>query len=134
MRDDFPSRETPRVFSSLTGGNATHLCKTPHRPDASRVPVRRSSRGPPPPDPVEAHTERGMNVGTQASKVKGKVKWFNTNRGFGFITVEGGRDVFVHYTAVNAPGRPRLREGQTVELEIVQDKKGPRAANVVPLD
>ncbi len=129
MRDAFPDCETPRVFSSLTGGSATHLC-----PHAFRVPVRRSSRGPPPPDSVEAHTERGMNVGTQASKVKGKVKWFNTNRGFGFITVEGGRDVFVHYTAVNAPGRPRLREGQTVELEIVQDKKGPRAANVVPLD
>lgn len=78
--------------------------------------------------------ERGIRVGAQASKMKGKVKWFNTNRGFGFITVEGGRDVFVHYTAVSAPGRPRLREGQTVEFEIVQEKKGPRAVNVVPLD
>jgi cold shock protein len=69
-----------------------------------------------------------------ATRVKGTVKWFNESKGFGFITVEGGPDVFVHYSAIAGSGRRNLREGQQVEFEIVQEAKGPRAANVTPLD
>lgn len=70
-----------------------------------------------------------------ATRVKGTVKWFDEHKGFGFIVVEdGGPDVFVHYSAITGSGRRNLRDGQRVEFEIVQDAKGPRAANVTPLD
>lgn len=69
-----------------------------------------------------------------ATRVKGTVKWFNDGKGYGFIAVEGGPDVFVHYSAITGAGRRSLRDGQQVELEIVQEAKGPRAANVTPLD
>ena len=64
---------------------------------------------------------------------KGKVKWFNAEKGFGFIQVEGGDDVFVHYSAIKAEGFKTLEEGQKVEFEIVQGSRGPQAANVVKL-
>ncbi|MCY3022836.1 MAG: cold-shock protein [Planctomycetota bacterium] len=61
----------------------------------------------------------------------GKVKWFNDQKGFGFIQQDdGGKDVFVHYTAINASGFRTLSEGQVVEFEIVEDAKGPKAHNV----
>jgi len=61
----------------------------------------------------------------------GKVKWFNAAEGFGFIEVEGGDDVFVHYSAIQAEGFKTLEEGQEVEFEIVQGNRGPQAANVI---
>ena len=62
---------------------------------------------------------------------KGKVKWFNDQKGFGFISVEGGgKDVFVHHTAIQSQGFRTLTEGQAIEFDIVEDKKGPKAANV----
>ena len=58
----------------------------------------------------------------------GKVKWFNAEKGFGFIAVEGGGpDVFVHYSAIQADGYRSLEEDQTVEFEITQGQKGPQA-------
>ena len=72
-------------------------------------------------------------MASSAVRVRGTVKWFNENKGFGFITVEGGKDVFVHHTAINVAGRAPLQEGQSVELEVVESPKGPRAANVTPL-
>ncbi len=63
----------------------------------------------------------------------GTVKWFSAETGYGFITPdEGGKDVFVHYSAIQAEGYRSLNEGQKVEYEVVQGQKGPQAANVKP--
>lgn len=64
---------------------------------------------------------------------RGKVKWFNESKGFGFIEQESGEDVFVHFSAIQGEGFKTLKEGQEVEFEITQDAKGARATNVVPL-
>ena len=64
---------------------------------------------------------------------KGKVKWFNSEKGFGFIEREGGNDVFVHFSAINMEGYKSLAEGAEVEFEVVDGAKGPQAANVVKL-
>lgn len=61
---------------------------------------------------------------------KGKVKWFNANKGYGFISQENGEDTFVHYSAIQTPGFKTLDEGQAVEFEITQGPKGPQAVNV----
>lgn len=63
--------------------------------------------------------------------VKGKVKWFNEKKGYGFIERDDGGDVFVHFSAIKGDGFKTLAEGQTVEFEIIQGDKGPQAANVV---
>lgn len=64
----------------------------------------------------------------------GKVKWFDDAKGYGFIEQEGeGADVFVHYSAIQMPGYKTLTEGQLVEYELVDEGRGPRATNVVPL-
>ncbi|HCY9523754.1 TPA: cold shock protein CspA [Staphylococcus aureus] len=64
---------------------------------------------------------------------QGTVKWFNAEKGFGFIEVEGENDVFVHFTAINQDGYKSLEEGQAVEFEVVEGDRGPQAANVVKL-
>lgn len=61
---------------------------------------------------------------------KGKVKWFNDQKGFGFITQDNGTDVFVHYTAISGEGFRTLAEGQEVTFEVVESQKGLQAANV----
>ena len=63
----------------------------------------------------------------------GTVKWFNPEKGFAFIEVEGGNDVFVHFSAITQEGYKSLEEGQAVEFEIVEGDRGPQAANVVKL-
>jgi CspA family cold shock protein len=62
----------------------------------------------------------------------GRVKWFNNSKGFGFIEIEGGKDVFVHFSAIQGSGYRSLEEGQTVEFEVTQGTKGPQASNVKP--
>jgi len=63
----------------------------------------------------------------------GKVKWFNANKGFGFITPEGGgEDLFVHHSEIKTTGYASLDEGQNVNFDVGQGKKGPCATNVVP--
>jgi len=64
---------------------------------------------------------------------QGTVKWFNAEKGFGFIEVEGGNDVFVHFSAIQGDGFKTLDEGQQVEFEVVQGNRGPQAENVVKL-
>ena len=64
---------------------------------------------------------------------KGTVKWFNAEKGYGFITGEDGKDVFVHFSAIQGEGFKSLEEGQAVEYEVQQGARGPQAANVVML-
>jgi CspA family cold shock protein len=61
---------------------------------------------------------------------QGTVKWFNGEKGYGFIAVDGGQDVFVHYSAIQADGYRSLDEGQRVEFEVTQGQKGPQADQV----
>lgn len=62
---------------------------------------------------------------------KGTVKWFNAEKGYGFISRENGEDVFVHFSAITMDGFKTLDEGQEVEFEIVDGEKGPQATNVI---
>ncbi len=64
-------------------------------------------------------------------RVTGTVKWFNDDKGFGFVEREGGPDVFVHHTAVQMEGFKSLKEGQKVTMEVTQGDKGPQAENVI---
>ena len=65
--------------------------------------------------------------------MKGTVKWFNNQKGYGFITPESGDDVFVHHSAIQGDGYKSLEEGQQVEFDVEQGPKGPQAVNVVKL-
>lgn len=64
---------------------------------------------------------------------KGTVKWFNNQKGFGFVSDEQGNDVFVHYSGIQSNGFKSLEEGQEVEFEVIEGQKGPQAVNVVKL-
>jgi cold shock protein len=68
-----------------------------------------------------------------SERITGTVKWFNESKGFGFISREGGEDVFVHFSAITADGFRTLAEGQKVEFSVEQGAKGPQAVNVVGL-
>ena len=77
---------------------------------------------------IKDTNEKGEIVQSMAT---GKVKWFDTKKGFGFIQQEGGADVFVHYSSIGGNGFKNLEEGQTVEFELVDSPKGPKASNVI---
>ena len=64
---------------------------------------------------------------------KGTVKWFNAEKGYGFITGEDGKDVFVHFSAIQTEGFKSLEEGQAVTFDVQQGARGPQAANVVKM-
>ncbi len=68
-----------------------------------------------------------------SNQIAGTVKWFNDEKGFGFIEQENGKDVFVHYSAIAGDGRKTLAEGQKVTMDVTQGQKGPQAENVNPL-
>ncbi len=74
-----------------------------------------------------------LRLGFLSMAQTGTVKWFNAEKGFGFIEVEGGNDVFVHFSAITGDGFKTLDEGQSVEFEIVEGDRGPQASNVVKL-
>ena len=67
-----------------------------------------------------------------SERVGGTVKWFNNDKGYGFIEREGEPDVFVHHSAIQMEGFKSLREGQAVTMEVSQGDKGPQAENVIP--
>ena len=68
-----------------------------------------------------------------SERIMGTVKWFNASKGFGFITRDGGEDVFVHHSAIQSEGYRTLEEGQRVEFEVEPGSKGPKATNVKAL-
>jgi CspA family cold shock protein len=68
-----------------------------------------------------------------SERIVGTVKWFNAEKGYGFISRDGGPDVFVHYSAIQSEGFRKLVEGQKVEFTVEQGPKGPQAANVMPM-
>jgi cold shock protein len=72
----------------------------------------------------------GAAVAEKVKMAQGTVKWFNGDKGYGFIAVEGGPDVFVHFSAITGGGYRSLEEGQKVEFDITQGQKGPQAENV----
>lgn len=65
--------------------------------------------------------------------MNGTVKWFNSEKGFGFITGEDGRDVFAHFSQINVDGFKTLEEGQQVTFEVTQGAKGPQAESITPI-
>jgi CspA family cold shock protein len=71
-----------------------------------------------------------MKGGEQKQMAKGKVKWFSNQKGYGFITRDDGKDVFVHYSAVQGDGYKTLEEGMEVEFDVTQGPKGEQATNV----
>jgi cold shock protein len=76
---------------------------------------------------------RKFKEGSEDKMARGKVKWFNDQKGYGFITPENGKDVFVHHSAIQGDGFKTLQEGQDVEFDIVTGPKGEQASNVVKL-
>ncbi|MBC8236446.1 cold-shock protein [bacterium] len=64
----------------------------------------------------------------------GRVKWFNEKKGYGFVSIDGGEDVFIHYSEIQGDGFRTLYEGQEVQFEVVEGPKGPQATNVVTID
>jgi CspA family cold shock protein len=69
----------------------------------------------------------------ESERITGTVKWFNASKGYGFIERQGGPDIFVHFSAIQAEGYRSLREGQSVEFTVEDGPKGLQAANVVPI-
>ena len=67
-------------------------------------------------------------------RLNGSVKWFNNSKGYGFIALDSGKEVFVHYESIRGTGFKTLDEGERVELSVEEDSKGPRAADVVRLN
>ena len=75
----------------------------------------------------------GAALSEDISMATGTVKWFNAEKGFGFIAPDGGgADVFAHYSAIQTQGYKELNEGQAVEFDVTQGQKGPQAANIRP--
>ncbi len=74
-----------------------------------------------------------LNFWRSLHMAQGTVKWFNAEKGFGFIEVEGGADVFAHFSAIQGEGFKSLDEGQKVEFDVEEGNRGPQAANIVKL-
>ena len=96
-----------------------------------RTDQRLKERPPVTEDLLPKETPSAPEPGT--GRLRGKVKWFNRRKGFGFIIAEDGREIFVHYTGIATEGPKRLKDGQPVEFEIEQTPKGPQAVRVVPM-
>ncbi len=75
-------------------------------------------------------TARGTQIGAPGDRESGQVKWFNANKGFGFITRDNGEDIFVHFRSIRGKGRRILRDGQRVEFAVTESDKGLQAEDV----
>lgn len=91
------------------------------------MPVRKSIR-------TAKQDRKDIQGRDMADREKGKVKWFNNSKGYGFIERESGDDIFVHYSAVKADGYRSLKEGQAVEFSVTTGSKGLQAEEVVPVE
>lgn len=80
--------------------------------------------------PFHFPSQKGKLVLGDVIMLTGKVKWFNTEKGYGFIIDANGKDVFVHYSSIQADGFKNLEEGQTVSYDLVETDRGPQANNV----
>ena len=83
------------------------------------------------PQPLRSPRTHSCKKGKPVAQYKGKVKWFNNAKGYGFIGRDDGPDVFVHYSAIQLDGYKTLKEGDDVEFDIVQGQKGPQADAVI---
>src|SRR5829696_6521818 len=103
------------------------------QPSTGHVWLQHSRACPMPLAPPGAGVDRYLRAdgGRTSSMTVGNVKWFNANKGYGFIKPESGNDLFVHASAIQGDGS--LEEGQAVEFDITQGQKGPQAANVRPV-
>src|SRR5262245_13957600 len=117
--------DVPRCYRRGRG-SSTRLCSA-HGCSATRaVPSRRQA-----PVRLDGRQHRPRRPGKEGWLVAtGTVKWFSPEKGYGFISQEGGADVFVHFSAIQGEGYRNLEEGQAVEFDVTQGDKGPQAANV----
>jgi len=111
------------ALSAVLGGMVNSNNTSAARPSSS---VNHSNNG--------DDDNNGFDEPITGDRHSGSVKWFNSNKGFGFITSDDGTDVFVHYRAIRAKGRRRLQEGQEVEFSIIDGDKGPQARDVIILE
>src|SRR6266516_2583427 len=79
---------------------------------------------------VYGRADHGSKLQERCEMAQGTVKWFNAEKGYGFIAVDGGKDVFVHYSSIQSDGYRSLEEGQRVEFDIEQSDRGPQASAV----
>ncbi len=130
-----PPNKTETEYQPLNAWRDRRVLPTPHD-IANQAPTGTSSPTTKAPSPSSGG-RKASGSATQSSgsggRESGTVKWFNESRGFGFITRENGGEVFVHHSAIQMEGFRSLEEGQQVEFEVVQGKKGPAAENVTPL-
>ena len=81
---------------------------------------------------AEADDHNDMEYAGDTGRASGKVKWFNASKGFGFIVMDDGEEIFVHYRSIRGEGRRTLRDGQNVSFRVAQSDKGPQAEDVSP--
>jgi CspA family cold shock protein len=124
------AQKAPVLFAALAH-QARRGISGPRRRALGNRPVGKSATGA---HPIVSVTRRASKAGKSMQRITGRVKWFNNQKGYGFIEREAGSDVFVHYSAIQGSGYRTLEEGEPVEFEIVDGPKGPQAGNVIKQD